>query len=70
VGDPRPGTEQLRREALQRTLYRLAQAFLARELRVQLDIAPAAEHEPSVLGLLPVIEPVPRVIRAVVEPLG
>jgi hypothetical protein len=58
---------QLRREVFARTLHRLAQGLLARELLVQLHVAPASEHKPSLLGLLPIIEPVPRVVRTAEE---
>ena len=60
---------ELGREALELGLDRLRERLLVRELRVEVLVAPAAEDEPAIRGLLPVIEAVARVVRPRIQRL-
>jgi len=58
-------SHELRHECVQRVLNRLRDRLVGGELRLERDIAEAAGEDPPVPRLLPVIEAVASVVRAV-----
>ena len=65
--DLRRLADQLGRKGLELALDRLGDRLLGGELVVGLRVAAATDDEAIVVGLLPVIEAVPGVVRAVEE---
>jgi hypothetical protein len=69
VVDSQRTADQLGDERRQRSLDRRRGRLVGRELLVQRRVAEAAGEDPAVGRLLPVVEPVPAVVREVEEPL-
>src|SRR5207302_5326199 len=67
--DDRPA-DQVRDETLERALDLGRRLLARRELVVEVRVAEAAGEDPPILALLPVVEAVTAVVRAVEEPLG
>src|SRR6266516_5504964 len=70
VRDLRHVAEQLDEERIERFLDRLGRRLVVRHLREDREVAEAAEDDASVRELLPVIEPVTCVMRAIEEPFA
>src|SRR5947208_16316157 len=70
VRDLRQPADELAREALEALLDSRRQRLLARVLGLEIGVAAAADHEPAVRELLPVVVAVAAVMGTRIEPLA
>ena len=70
VRDRRQVPDKVLYQRLERSLNGRRRRLLRRELELERDVAPATGNEPAVGKLLPVVEPLARVVRPLVEELG
>src|SRR5713101_5263473 len=70
VRDRRQVAEQFDEERVQRVLDRLGRRLVVCHLREDGEVAEAAEDDASVRELLPVVEPVTRVVRTLEKPFA